>query len=161
MVTPHMPETAYGSGRGHGERALWVAVVQQAIDDVADEPIGSLDWDEAVAFFTDAGDWAAARTSVADMLEMHADDLVRVGRRIIAERRVSEGLDYETPLVLPHAARRVVTRHTGPLPYLEAMFLPPPPPKPRQPYERKCRCNPAFRFDPARPLPSERHLIRH
>src|SRR5664279_2250823 len=121
-----IPEEKHGSVRGHSERALWVAVVQQAIDDVADERIGSLDWDEAVAFFTHAGDWAAARTGVADMLELHPDDLVRVGRRLIAERRVSEGLEAETPLVLPHAARRVVTRHTGPLPRLEAVFVPVP-----------------------------------
>jgi hypothetical protein len=152
MVTPILQETP-GSARGHGERALWVAVVQQAIDDVADERIGSLDWDEAVAFFTHAGDWSAARASVADMLELHADDLARVGQRLIADRRISEGLEAATPLDLPHAARRVVTRHTGPLPRLEAVFVPKPP---RAPYVREWRKNPAFRFDPCARLPSER-----
>src|SRR5664279_3905972 len=110
MVKSIIPaEPDHGSRRGHGERALWVAVVQQAIDDVAEERIGSLDWDEAVAFFTHAGDWAAARAGVADMLDMHADDLAHVGRRLIAERRIREGLEAETPLVLPLAARRVAT----------------------------------------------------
>jgi len=54
----------YGSRRGHGERALWSAVVQQAIDDAMDEPVGSQIYTEALAFFTHDGDWAQSR---ADM----------------------------------------------------------------------------------------------
>src|SRR5664279_4640104 len=118
----------YGSRRGHGERALWSAVVQQAIDDVHDEPMGSIEYTDAVAFWSHAGDWTRARSGIADELGIHADDLAATGRRIIAQRRVSEGLTAETPVALPKPARR-------------GRAHPP---------------SSEFRFDASRPLPSER-----
>ena len=159
-TTEHMvssPARAAPENCGQGERALWSAVVQQAIDDVMDEPIGSLIYDDAVAFFTHTGEWAVSRTHIADELGIHADDLARAGRRITAQRRLSEGMPADTPIALPQPARRRCVRHTGPLPRLEAVFLPPPP-KERQHYVRRWVTNPAFRFDPSRALPSERRV---
>jgi len=75
-TTEHMvssPARAAPENCGQGERALWSAVVQQAIDDVMDEPIGSLIYDDAVAFFTHTGEWAVSRTHIADELGIHAD----------------------------------------------------------------------------------------
>jgi len=159
-TTEHMVSSsarAAPENRGHGERALWSAVVQQAIDDVMDGPTGSLIYDGAVAFFTHGGDWAMARADIADELGIHPDDLARAGRQIIAARRVSEGLPAETPVVLPQPARRPCKRHTGPLPRLEAVFLPPEPVQPRKhgSWQQRNGRNP-FRFDLTRPLPSER-----
>jgi hypothetical protein len=91
-------------------RLLWVQVVLQAKSDLENEPIGSILFDQAAAFFVGRGDWAVSRANVADCLEMHPDDLYRCGERWIAERRQLEGLPPQpaaepkskTPLVLPH-----------------------------------------------------------
>jgi hypothetical protein len=97
--------------RGPGERALWVASLQQSIDDIADEPLGSTEYDDAAAFFTGGGEWALSRSAVAGHIDLHPDDLERCGRRCIAARRVAEGLPIE---IAPRA----------PLPRLEAIPAP-------------------------------------
>lgn len=76
---------------GHGDHALWGAVVTQALEDVANAPAGSFVYGEAVAFFTRRGEWGEGRTNVADAIGVHADDLERSGRRIIALREREAG----------------------------------------------------------------------
>ena len=90
-------------------RVLWAQVVLQAKADLENEPVGSLLFNQAAAFFVSRGEWAESRAIVADCLQMHPDDLCRCGARWIAERREREGLEPEppaapwskTPLVLP------------------------------------------------------------
>ena len=90
-------------------RVLWAQVVLQAKADLENEPIGSILFNQAAAFFVSRGEWAESRAIVADCLEIHPDDLTRSGERWIAERRQQEGLAPElarsprskTPLVLP------------------------------------------------------------
>jgi hypothetical protein len=115
-------------------RVLWAQVVLQAKADLENEPIGSILFNQAAAFFVNRGEWAESRLVVADCLNMHPDDLSRVGQRWIADRREREGLAPEpkraprstAPLVLPHLvalpnpeihsrkARRTVTRAVNP-----------------------------------------------
>lgn len=91
-------------------RVLWAQVVLQAKADVENEPIGSILFNQAVAFFVSRGEWADSRRIVADCLDMHPDDLSRRGERWIAERRQREGLPPEQrsaargkdPLALPN-----------------------------------------------------------
>jgi hypothetical protein len=95
MLLCRMDITDPRSSRGHGERALWVASLQQSIDDIADEPLGSTEYGDAAAFFTGGGEWAISRSAVAGHIDLHSDDLERCGRRCIAARRVAEGLPIE------------------------------------------------------------------
>ena len=95
-----------------GSRALWSAVVLQAKGDIEAEPINSVEYAQAVAFFTGGGEWAHGRANIADFLDIHPDDLERCGRRWIAARRQQEGLPAETPRLL-HAAQP--TRLKAPL----------------------------------------------
>ena len=78
-------------------RVLWAQVVLQAKADLENEPIGSILFNQAAAFFVSRGEWAESRAIVADCLEMHPDDLVRCGERWIADRRQREGLPPEPP----------------------------------------------------------------
>lgn len=74
------------------ERDLWANVVLQAGSDVAHEPYYSLDHSTAVSFFiTESGEWAAARTAIADHLGLHPDDLERYGRAVMDARRDQDG----------------------------------------------------------------------
>jgi hypothetical protein len=100
-------------------RVLWAQVVLQAKADLDNEPVGSLLFNQAAAFFVSRGEWAESRAIVADCLEMHPDDLCRCGTRWIAERREREGLEPEPPRA-PRSKTPLV------LPRLEA--LPPPTP---------------------------------
>ena len=45
-----------GNRRDRGERALWSAVVQQALDDLDGEPFGSLIHNAAMAYFLGGGE---------------------------------------------------------------------------------------------------------
>ncbi|MEA2738406.1 MAG: hypothetical protein QOH05_1713 [Acetobacteraceae bacterium] len=76
-------------------RALWIQVITQAKDDLDGEPCNSILYDQAAAFFVGGGQWAESRADIADLLGMHPDDLVRSGRRWIAERRQRDGLPPE------------------------------------------------------------------
>src|SRR5450631_2344997 len=80
-------------------RCLWAQVVLQAKADLDDEPIGSVLFNQAAAFFIGRGEWAASRANVADCLEMHPDALGRWCERWIAERRQREGLEPAPPAV--------------------------------------------------------------
>jgi hypothetical protein len=106
-------------------RALWAQVVQQAKDDVDSQPVDSVLYEQAAAFFAGGGAWAESRRTVADMLDVHPDDLRRGGVRWIAERRERDGLpDAPPPVVLP------VSRPTpAPLPLLVALPAETPPPR--------------------------------
>jgi hypothetical protein len=77
-----MPQDDTISHQTHGERALWAAVVLQAIHDLDDDP-RSLIYSDAVAFFTGTSEWRRSRTDIADSIGVHADDLERCGRRLI------------------------------------------------------------------------------
>ena len=73
------------------ERGLWSAVVLQAHDDLQFEPRNSVIYGEAEAFFFHAvGPWAQSRQTIADQLEVHADDITRLGRLTIAARNIAE-----------------------------------------------------------------------
>jgi hypothetical protein len=93
----------------HAYRVLWAQVVLQAKADLENEPIGSILYNHAAAFFVSRGDWAESRLIVADCLNMHPDDLSRVGLSWINDRRRREGLEPEAmtvskksePLMLP------------------------------------------------------------
>ncbi len=78
-----------------GYRVLWAQVLLQAKADLENEPIGSILFNQAAAFFVSRGEWAESRIVVADCLEMHPDDLTRCGERWIADRRRREGLEPE------------------------------------------------------------------
>jgi hypothetical protein len=95
-------------------RVLWAQVVLQAKADLEHQPIGSILFNQAAAFFVSRGEWAESRAIVADCLEMHPDELCRCGERWIAERRMREGLPPEPP-----SAPR--TKPSTPLPRLEAL----------------------------------------
>ena len=90
-------------GAGSGERALWSAVVMQAIDDIRTAKFDSLDYSQSVYFMT--GD-TEARTHVADYLGLHADDLKQSGDREVRKRRIAEGLPpVELRVVKPRVAK--------------------------------------------------------
>ena len=103
-------------------RGLWSSVVLQAIEDIESQPMQSLDFANAVAFFTRSGTWAKSRTIIEDFLDMHRDELEAIGRRCIDARRSREALPSEarrrspgaqclTPLKLARlVARRLAAR---------------------------------------------------
>jgi hypothetical protein len=64
-------------------RDLWVAVVLQAKADIETEPLNSIDFTQSVAFFIGSGDWVQNRIAIADYLNLHRDDLEKLGRRCI------------------------------------------------------------------------------
>jgi hypothetical protein len=80
-----------------GHRGLWAAVVLQAKADLENEPVDSVFYVRAAAFFIGTGEWAQARESIAEFLDMHPDDLRSCGRRWINARRVREGLPALPP----------------------------------------------------------------
>ena len=76
-------------------RGLWSSVVLQALEDIESQPMQSLDFADAVAFFTRSGPWAGSRTVIADFLDMHRDQLEGIGRRCITARIAREGMPSE------------------------------------------------------------------
>jgi hypothetical protein len=84
-----------------GERALWLAVVLQAKEDIAAADIDSFIWADAVAFFTGGGEWAHARANVADCLDVAPDYLRTQGQTWISARRRAEGLADMPPTPRP------------------------------------------------------------
>jgi hypothetical protein len=73
-------------------RELWGAVVLQAREDVRLQPLHSIEYDQAVAFFIGGGEWAGMRTVIGDFIGVHADNLEAVGRQFINERLALTGL---------------------------------------------------------------------
>jgi hypothetical protein len=102
----------------HNYRALRLQVVLQARDDVESADFSSVDYAQAAAFFVGAGQWAEARTSIAEMVDLHPDDLSRLGRQVINCRRAQEGL--------PPLAIHRVPAVAAPLPVLFATMPSPP-----------------------------------
>jgi hypothetical protein len=74
------------------ETALWSAVVTQAVEDIQDFPVDSTEYTQAVCFFLNAGPWGERRAEIAECLDLHSDDLKRIGLRVINRRRLVEGL---------------------------------------------------------------------
>jgi hypothetical protein len=109
-------------------RGLWGAVVLQAKDDIQNGPLRSIEYAQAVAFFTGAGEWAHTRTMIGDFLELHRDDLEAFGRRCIYERLKAEGLDT-LPLAPQPAVRAAPSRREG----REQVLARQPTPAPRLP----------------------------
>jgi hypothetical protein len=95
-------------------RLLWAQVVLQAKADLENEPIGSIIFNQAAAFFVSRGEWAESRLIVADCLDMHPDDLKRCGERWIADRRQREGL-------APDPEKAIRPLDARPLPRLVAL----------------------------------------
>lgn len=122
-------------------RVLWAQVVLQAKADLENEPIGSILFNQAAAFFVSRGEWAESRLIVADCLNMHPDDLVRCGERWIADRRQREGLAPEPKRAAATTTEKLV------LPRLVAI----PAAKPRaQKGRRAASSRPSNPFDPFR-----------
>lgn len=109
-------------------RALWLSVLLQAKEDLRDEPIDSIDYNAAVAFFTGGGEWTIARRDIADLLEIDPDALRRLGHRWVGERRLAEGLAPEPVRAATPAVPRAEPR---PVPKLIASS----PPAPTRPPE--------------------------
>jgi hypothetical protein len=88
-----------------------------AVGDIRDQQYDSLDYMQSVQFFTaTSGAWASWRAEVAEMLELHADDLKRLGRAEIAAR---EARDPPPVIRVEPAVGPIVTPHTtaiGPAP---------------------------------------------
>ena len=84
-------ETDRNSASGDSQyRSLWVAVVLQAKSDIETELLDSLDFIQAVAFFIGSGQWVQNRAVIGDYLDLHRDDLEKLGRRCINARRAAE-----------------------------------------------------------------------
>jgi hypothetical protein len=73
-------------------RSLWSQVVLQARDDVETADFGSVDYEQATDFFVGSGRWAESRAAIAELVDLHPDDLVRLGRGLINRRRDQAGL---------------------------------------------------------------------
>lgn len=98
------------------DAALWAAVIQQARDDLADCEINSIEYGQAVAFFTHGGTWGESRAAIADYLAIHADDIERAGKRWIAARERADGRLPAPPRVRPVPA--------APAPVVQAPVVP-------------------------------------
>jgi hypothetical protein len=93
-------------------RALWAAVVIQARDDLETEEYNSVDYGQAAAFFSAPGDWATSRRAIADALDLHPDDLMRLGRAVTAARTARDG----GPPVVARPVPRLVVSVVEPVP---------------------------------------------
>ena len=85
------------------DRGLWSSVVLQAIEDIENQLMQSIEFDEAVAFFTASGSWAESRTMIGDFLELHRDDLASIGTHCIDARVTREQLPPEAQRRSPDA----------------------------------------------------------
>ena len=81
-----------------GIRSLWLSVVIQALRDISEQSTSSVIFSEAVAFFTGSGQWARARTTVGDFLNLHRDDLEAIGRRCIEMRLAGQSMSFRAEL---------------------------------------------------------------
>lgn len=73
-----------------GCRALWSQVILQARWDLAQCAVGSKSFEQAAAFFVEDGQWGDSRTAIAEMVDLHPDDLTRMGRLLIDKRRAED-----------------------------------------------------------------------
>jgi hypothetical protein len=96
-------------------RGLWASVVLQALDDIWGQPMGSIDFLQAAAFFTGAGAWAESRTIIGDFLELHRDDLEALGKRCIDARHTRESLPPEKGRRSPSELSEALLILSGPV----------------------------------------------
>lgn len=108
-------------------RALWSAVIQRAVDDIATAPVDSPPYAHAVAFFTShdtdlASDtcWGFSRFALADFLDLHADDIAAGGLRAINARRRADGLPAMAAVPAPAPVAR-----KAPVPFPRLVATPP------------------------------------
>jgi hypothetical protein len=67
------------------DRALWIGVLVQCLDDAATLPVESPLYDQAIAFLSsDSAYWREARAEVGAHLDLDGDVILRVGRRYLA-----------------------------------------------------------------------------
>jgi hypothetical protein len=139
-------------------RALWSAVILQTIHDIETAPLDSVEHADAVAFFTGGGDWLRSRRLIAEAINLHEDDLTKLGRRLVLDRRRSEGLPDEPPP--RRKANPPMPQPLPPLPPPVPLMLrplkmpplfvaqlpvadgPPPPPKPKGRGRKRWTTNP-------------------
>jgi hypothetical protein len=150
-------------GPDDADRALWVAVMAQTRDDIADEPFGSTEYRQAEAFLTaDSAYWHEARAQVTAHLGVHGDDICRAGMRWCNARRLKEGFPplATRPAHTSAMGSRLPTRRAlsptvaapkAPLPRLVAIPAPEPPERKRSTRNWRSR----WEFNPFLPLPSE------
>lgn len=124
-------------------RALWSAVVLAAVADIDGEHYRSAEYAQAVAFFLDAGAWGESRQNIADCLNLHADDLTRLGRAAIAARHLRDGVppvSVRAAVAIQPITPRPVPSLTNPVPVVpraEVIRRPDPPEKPTREYRRR------------------------
>jgi hypothetical protein len=148
-------------GPDDADHNIWLAVVSQARDDVADEPWGSTEYRQAEAFLAvDSPYWRLARADVAAHLGIHGDDIRRAGLRLVNARRLKEGYpplqtQAPTPCLPKQRVVRPVVAAASPKPPLPRLVAIPAPeqdrPRRHQPGSWRQRWN----FNPFAPLPSE------
>jgi hypothetical protein len=123
-------------------RALWSAVVLNAVNDIDGEHYRSLEYSEAVAFFTAArGPWAESRQAIADYLGLHADDLTRLGRAAIEARHLRDGPEPITVraavAIQPITPRPVLSSNPAPVVPRAPVIRRPDPPERVREYRRR------------------------
>jgi hypothetical protein len=97
-------------------RALWSAVVLSAVADIDGEHYRSAEYAQAVSFFLDPGAWGESRQNIADCLNLHADDLTRLGRAAIAARHLRDGPPPVSVRTVEAGTCRPAPRLTNPVP---------------------------------------------
>src|SRR3954469_7907508 len=86
---------------------LWAAVVLQARADVEDLPIGAMNYEAAVAFFTsNSAYWRRGRADIAEHLGTTGETLQRIGTAWGIARRRRGGLPGHPPAPAPEPPRR-------------------------------------------------------
>jgi hypothetical protein len=96
-------------------------VLLQALEDIESQPIQSMAFAEAEAFFVRQGAWAKSRAIIADFLDVRCDQLEAIGRRFIEARRekaTGNGDSAVRSLIrvakAQNKARRMCERHSKP-----------------------------------------------
>jgi hypothetical protein len=102
-------------------RALWLAVLKQALDDLATEPYHAFHFDCSHALFFCPGAWAAHLILLAEAVDRHPDDLRNVARTRLEARLVHEPMTEMPARPVPLPPERL-----EPPPIV--VVQPPPPP---------------------------------
>lgn len=151
------------------DRNLWGAVVLKAHDDLDTAKYGSSHYITAKSFFTASGKWAESRQAIADELELHPDDLMRLGRATLAARHlrdgpepvsVSAGIRPQCATTSRPAPRLTNPAPAGPKPSWPTITATMPAPEPQKPKRRPGRPRkvPAAVPPTAKPARQERRL---
>lgn len=70
-----------------------MAVVRRALRDIEELRPDTMEYRQAVWFFAGAGHWEESRKMVAEMVDLHPDDLAKAGQRSLAVRAKKEQAD--------------------------------------------------------------------